>query len=181
MKTSFLTLSMASLATLFSVAGGQQAPPAQRTSNVAFVSSQRILAETTEGKAELARAQTMQQQKAADIRARQQTLAATHEQLLQAPDPAAREKLQQLEQQQRLDLERAAAQAQVDIQTLQRAISAEFQRRVKSVIEELVKDRDVQLVVNADAALVWGASGLDLTSAVVQKLNDTAPPILPKP
>ncbi len=180
MKLSFVTMSIASLTTIFSLSGAQQAPRGPRTSTIAYVSAQRIVAESNEGKAELARIQAMQQQKASELQAKQQTLEATRQRLAQSSDGSARLQLQQQEQQQRLELERATAQVQMDLQAFQRQMNADLQGRVRSIVSDLVRAQDLQLVLNGDAAVIWGATALDLTATVVQKLNETAPPAKPK-
>ena len=179
MKLALVTIPITSMATMFALAPAGQAPPAAKAT-VAYVSAQRILTESTEGKAKLARGQALQQQRAADLKTKQQTLEATRQQLAQATDNSARARLLQQEQQQRLELERATGQAQIDLQTLERQANNELLGRVKAVLDDVTKGQDVQLVLNADTAVMWAATSLDLTAAVIQKLNDTAP-ASPKP
>ena len=180
MKLALVTIPIASMATMFALTPAGQAPPAAKAT-IAYVSAQRILTESNEGKTELARGQALQQQRAADLKAKQQTLEATRQRLAQTTDSSARAHLQQEEQQQRLEFERASGQAQVDMQTLQRQVNNELLGRVKAVLGDVIKGQDVQLVLNADTAVMWGSASLDLTAAVIQKLNDTAPPASPKP
>ena len=72
---------------------------------------------------------------------------------------------------QRTHLERATAQAQLELQNLQRQVQAEFQGRLKGVLDELVKGQGVQLVLNADQAVLWSAPGMELTNSVIERLN----------
>jgi Skp family chaperone for outer membrane proteins len=118
-----------------------------------------------------ARIQAMQQQRATELRGKQQTLETTRQQLSQATENQARVNLQQQELQQRLDLERSTAQAQVDLQALQRQSQTEMQEKLKPILEELAKSHDLQLVINADTALAWAVPALDLTAAAVERLN----------
>ncbi|NOT27977.1 MAG: OmpH family outer membrane protein [Acidobacteria bacterium] len=155
------------------VVAGQAVAP-RPTLPVAYVSGQRIFAESGEGKALRAKLQTQQQQRANDLRTRQQTLEGVRKQLAQATDNTARVQLQQQELQQRTDLERATVQAQTDIQNLQRQVQVEFQGRVRDVLAELVKGQNVQVVLNGDAAVVWSVPGMDLTNAVIERLNGQA-------
>ena len=76
---------------------------------VAYVSSQRISNETADGKAGIARLQTLQRERAAAVRTKQQALETTRQQMTLAKDDAARVRLRAEEQQQRTELERAAA------------------------------------------------------------------------
>ena len=176
MKTLFATLPIAMLPTLFSLGGSVQAPASRPPTVVAYVSSQRIFAESSDGKAEVARVQTMQLQKANELRTKQQTLETIRQQLAQTTDGTARAPLQQQELQQRTDLERATVVAQAELQALQRQVQADVLARVKPVIEGLVKGQNVQLVLNADTSVVWAAPGADLTSAVIDRMNNRPAP-----
>jgi len=155
-------------------AGAFQQRPAPPSGPIAFVVSQRISNETTEGKAGIARMQALQRERAADARTKQDALQATRRQIDMTGDSAERTRLQTQEQQQRTDLERAVAQGQVDLQNLQRQISNELGTKVKAAIQDLVKGTAVQIVLSADTTVVWAANGLDLTSPVIERLNAQA-------
>jgi Skp family chaperone for outer membrane proteins len=180
MKTLLASIPLALLLTFLSPAGSAQAPASRPTLPIGYISAQRILAESTIGRAQSARFQTAQQQKTGELRAKQQALEATRQLLAQATDNAARLQLGQQEQQQRTDLERSTAQAQTDLQTIQREVQTELQTQVKSVLADLVKARDLELVLNSDNVLAWGAANLDLTPAVIERLNAAPAPATPK-
>ena len=164
-----LTLVAAGVLVAEVVAG--QTPATRPSLPVAYVNIQRALAESAVGKAELARVQTLQQQRANELRTRQQTLETLRSQLAQASEAATRVKLQQQETQQRTDLERATVQAQQELQNLQRKVSADLQSRVRGIVEELVKGQGLQLVLNGEQAVIWSAPGADLTNSVIERLN----------
>jgi Skp family chaperone for outer membrane proteins len=138
---------------------------------VAFVSAQRIMTESIRGKAEAAKLQAFQQQKAGELRARQQTLEATRRELVSTTDPARRATLQQQEQVQRADFERASAEAQIGLQTLQRKVNTDLQAEVKLVLDEVVKNGDTRVVLNSDAAVLWGNPSDDITTSVLERMN----------
>ena len=146
---------------------GQDLP----SSRIGYVSSQRISAESVDGRAGVARVQALQQQKSAEVRAKQQVLEATRLKLVQATEGAERLPLQLQEQQQRQDLERTITQGQSDIQSLQRQVNAEILAKVKEILDDVLKGRDIQLVLNVETAIVWAAPGLDLTPLVLERLN----------
>jgi Skp family chaperone for outer membrane proteins len=175
MKTALITTSIALLPAMLSLAPAAQAPAARGIAQIAYVSGQRILADSPETKAEFAKLPAMQQQRATELRAKQQALETTRQQLAQAGDGAARAQLQLQEQQQRTDFERASAQAQIDLQTLQRQLNTDLQVRVKAVVEDLVKGQNIQLVLS-DTAVIWATPSMDLTAAVVQRLNAKSAP-----
>jgi Skp family chaperone for outer membrane proteins len=178
MKTLFAAMPFALLSLLLPQATGRQGQPQSRpVPSVAYVSPQRILAESTEGKNQVAKFQALQQQKATDLRVKQQALEGTRQQLAQATDAASRAQLQQNEQQQRTELERATGQAQAEMQALQRQAQNELNAKVKPVVEEVAKAQNIQLVLSSDVAVVWASPSLDLTAAVIGRMN--APPAGP--
>ena len=160
-------------------AGAFQKRPAPPGGPVAYVVSQRISTETTEGKAGIARMQALQRERGADARTKQEALQATRRHIDATGDSAERTRLQAQEQQQRTDLEKAVSQSQTDLQSLQRQISSEMAVKVKAAIADLVKGTGVQVVLSADTTVVWAAPGLDLTSPVIERLN--AQPAAPAP
>ena len=80
-------------------------------------------------------------------------------------------KLGQQEQQQRLELEKVTQQVQADLLTLQRQIQSDLVAKVRPLIEEIAKARNVDLVVNTDTTVVWAIPQLDLTPAVIERMN----------
>jgi Skp family chaperone for outer membrane proteins len=170
MKPLFIAVIAAVLGSTFSLAVVGQAQTAKTPSAVAFVSATRVYAETSHGRSEAARVQTMQQQKALDLRAKQQALTATQQELMAAA-VTARAALQEKETQQRAELERATQQANADLQALQREVNQDLQRRVRAVLDDLMKTQSYLLVLNSDASLMWSSPELDLTNAVVSRMN----------
>jgi Skp family chaperone for outer membrane proteins len=148
-----------------------QAQPTKTPSAAAYISSNRLFTESTQGRAEATRIQTLQRQRAAELRTKAQALEATRQQLASATDPGARTQLAQQEQQQRADLERSTQQAQIEMQNLQREVDADLRRRVRAVLDEMMKTQNYQLVLNSDIALMWAAPELDLTAPVIAKMN----------
>jgi len=172
MKIGPVWLAMTALPVL--AVGVAQQRPAPPGGPIAHVSSQRISNETSDGKAGIARLQAAQRDRAADVRAKQQALETTRQQITMAADDAARVRLRADEQRLRTELERAVAQSQTDLQTMQRQVSAEVATKVKAALEEVVKGTGVQVVLNNETAIVWSAPGLDLTSQVIEKMNAQA-------
>jgi Skp family chaperone for outer membrane proteins len=147
---------------------------------VGYISLQRIVSGSAYGKAEVARITTLQQQKAAELKAKQQALEATRERVAKATEATLAD-LQRQEQAQRAELERDAVQAQNELQTLQREMQVEILTKIKTVVEELAKAQNVQLVLHGDQAVVWTEPGMDMTAAVIERLNALAAPSTAKP
>lgn len=175
MKTAFLAAVPAALVLAFVTfnAEGQTAAPGKVT-GVAYVSSNRLMNEAVPARTELARVQSMQQQKNAELRAKQQAVDQTRLQLAQATDAETRAKLVKQEQDQRADFERSQQQAQADLQRLQREVQAEVQTRVRDAIAEMAKTQDIRLVINQDTSVVWAAPGMDITATLIERLNATS-------
>jgi len=169
MKTAILMTSVALLPTMVSLAPAGQARPTA-TGRIAYVSGQRIIAESAELKAAFGQLPALQKERATALRAQQQTIEETRQQLAQATDGATRLQLQQKETQQRAELERSTAQAQADLQKLQAQLDTELKSKVKAVIAELVKGQNVELVLN-DSVVIWAPPENDLTAAVIERFN----------
>lgn len=148
-----------------------QAQPVRQPPAIAYVSVNKLTTDSTYARGEVARLQRLQQERAADLRSRQQAIEATRQQIVEATDGAVRTQLTGKETQQRADLDRANQQMQTDLQNLQRQINNDLQRRVQAAIGELMKTQNYQLVLNSDASVVWAAPGYDMTAAVVGELN----------
>jgi Skp family chaperone for outer membrane proteins len=174
MKPLLAAIPLALLTAFLPQGTGRQTASPRVTSSIGYVSAQRILAESTEGKNQVVRMLALQQQKTTDLRAKQQSLDATRHELAQATDASARSQLQQQEQQQRIELERATGQAQVELQTSQRQAQADLLARVKPVVEEVARAQNIHLVLTSDVAVLWAEPDLDLTTAVVGRLNTLA-------
>jgi Skp family chaperone for outer membrane proteins len=148
---------------------GRQTASAEPTIRV--IQPQRILAEATDARAELERFQATQQQKNVELRGKQQALDATRRELAAATTATDRQRLQEQEIQQRGDFERSTAQAQSELQGLQRQMQAALQARIRTALQEILKGQNVQMVLNAETSVVWASSSADLTSAVIERLN----------
>jgi Skp family chaperone for outer membrane proteins len=152
-------------------AQGKAAAPAA----VAFVSPQRIGKETPQGKATLARVQAAQQTHNTAIKARQDALEATRRQLAGTTAPESRARLQALGQQQTLELQSTLVKAQAEQQELARQANVDLLKAVQSAVADVVKDRQIQVVLNSETAVIWASPSIDLTDAVIARMN-AAPP-----
>jgi Skp family chaperone for outer membrane proteins len=148
-------------------------PPDAR---VAYVSSQRLSTDSAAGKAGAARVLKLQQERVAALRVQQQALESTRRLLASATSADERAKLSAQEAAQRVEVERNSAQAQQDLQNLQREISIDLRPKVVAALNELLKGTKIELVLNYESSVVWSAPGLDLTDAVVEKMNAASQP-----
>ena len=175
MKRSLALVAMSALPAFGWLALLPQAASGTGGATVGYVHGQRLSSETEDGRKGAERLRTAQRDLAGDIRTKQAALETTRAELLKAL-PADRERLQQQEQEQRQDLERSAVQGQAQLQSLQRQISSDVVAKARVVIDDIVKDKPIQIVLNADAAIVWALPELDLTDDVIARMNATQQP-----
>jgi Skp family chaperone for outer membrane proteins len=149
---------------------------------VVYVSGSRVSAESAPGKAGAARIQAVQQARTAELRTRQQAIEATRKQLAAATTADERSRLSAQESAQRFEFERLGAQAQVELQNLQREVGNELRPKLSAVLAELLKGTKVEAVLNLEAAVFWSTPALDITNVVIERLNAaaaTAPTVSP--
>ena len=141
---------------------------------IAYVSVQRISAESIEGKAAIKRLETFGQGKTQELRGKQQALEATRSQLANAGgvfQASKRAELKTQEEQQRIDLQKATQQAQADVQELQRQLQTKLRQELNVILSDIAKRKSIQLVLNQDTAVVWAPEGSDVTAEVLERLN----------
>lgn len=173
MRPLYLAGPIALLIALFVFGEARQLPgqtAGQTLIRIAYVSARRVVAESAQGRAGTARLQAEQQERAASLRMRQQELESARREIVRTADGAAAAKLQQRIQQQQIELAQATIQAQNDLQALQREIQNALDEEIKPIIEEVAKEQGIDLVLTADSTVLYGASSLDLTPAVLARL-----------
>jgi len=61
----------------------------------------------------------------------------------------------------------------MDLQEMQRQNQAGLRSKLNAVVAELAARRGIQLVLNAESAIIWAPPENDLTSDVLERLNAT--------
>jgi outer membrane protein len=139
------------------------------------VSLQRISKEATAAKASAAKLESLRQEKAREVSAKQRAVEATHLQLVNAGgilQASKRAQLKAEEDRQRAELQHLTQQAQVDLNQMQRQLQAEMLEKIGGILGEMAKRRGIQIVLNQDAAVVWGPVAADLSTQVIERLNE---------
>src|SRR6202043_945193 len=91
---------------------------------------------------------------------------------------AARRKREKDIARQKREGERFQQDAQAEIMELQQELQLDFQKKISPLVQQIVQDKGLHLLLSrADAGIVWGDPGLDLTSDFVKRLD----PVTPKP
>jgi Skp family chaperone for outer membrane proteins len=151
---------------------------------IAYLSLQRISAESIEGKAAVKRLEAAGQARAQDVRARQRALEATRVALANAGgvfQASKRTELKAQEERQAQELQKATQAAQTELQEIQREVQAKVRQELGVIMADIAKQRSLQLVLNQDTAVVWAPTGADITAEVLDRLNRGAQAAAPKP
>jgi outer membrane protein len=154
------------------VTGAIQSSPAPP---IAYVSLLRISKEATAAKASAAKLESLRQEKAREVSAKQRAVETTHLQLVNAGgilQASKRAQLKAEEDRQRAELQHLTQQAQVDLNQMQRQLQADMLEKIGGILGEMAKRRGIQIVLNQDAAVVWGPVGADLSTQVIERLNE---------
>ncbi|OLC48460.1 MAG: hypothetical protein AUH43_09425, partial [Acidobacteria bacterium 13_1_40CM_65_14] len=140
--------------------------------------------ESGEGKAALARVQTLINKKQTEGQDRQKKLAADQQKLSTSGgvmNETARSQLEKDIEKQQVEGQRFQQDAQAEINELQQEVQSEFIKKVSPIIEAVAKERGVQLVFDLNnAGLAYFDPGLDLTADVIKKLDASKPAATPK-
>ena len=151
---------------------------------MAYINPQRIFQESGEGKAALARVQTLINKKQTEGQDRQKKLAADQQKLSTSGgvmNETARSQLEKDIEKQQVEGQRFQQDAQAEINELQQEVQSEFIKKVSPIIEAVAKERGVQLVFDLNnAGLAYFDPGLDLTADVIKKLDASKPAATPK-
>jgi outer membrane protein len=171
-------------------AGASQTTPAQPASaqpprpfpenpKVAIVNFQRIEAESAEGKAFNAKAQSFIQQKQTQISEMEKKLAADQlkqQQQQSVLNEQARSQLESDIQRQTKEIQRFRQDAQEEVQDLLRDLQASFQRKLLPIIQQVAQERGIHLMLSyADSGLIWHDPGIDVTADVIKRLDAATP------
>jgi outer membrane protein len=146
----------------------------------AFINPQRIFQESADGKAALARINTLIDQKRKEGEEKQKALQANQQKLQTSSgvmNEQARAQLEKEIERQQVEGQRFQQDAQAQIQDLQNDVQQEFIRKVSPLIEAVAKEKGLQMVFDlSNAGLAWWDPGLDLTADVIKKLDAAAKP-----
>jgi len=177
-----------------------QAPPAQKPpaqpaaapaapfpegAKVAYIYIQRVLEQSAEGKAATAKIGALQQKKLSELGERNKALEAA-QQKVNSPSlsDTARAQAQKEIDKLQVEIQRAQQDAQSELDELRAQLNAEFERKLGPIIQQVVTEKDVQVLFSREnAGVVWSDQALDLTSEVIKRFDAAMakPPAPPKP
>lgn len=163
-------------------AAQQPAPPPRpfpADSKIAFINTQRIAGESAEGKAATGRLKALNDKKVQELNDKQKQLQ-TMQQKLQAGgsvlSDAARSELEKNVEKLNVDIQRFTQDAQAEVQELNNQLQADFERRLRPIIDAVSKEKGLLLVFGPDSGIVWADAALDITADVIKRFDQTAAP-----
>jgi Skp family chaperone for outer membrane proteins len=145
---------------------------------IAFFSPQRAFSDSDDGKAGLARLKALDEKRGRELEERRTELREREEALKASLGMLSADgRIQQTREVEkfRLDVDRFIEDAQAEFLAVRREIESAFLVRVRPIIEQLARDKKLDLILNADTEmLLWADRSIDLTSEVVKQLAAAA-------
>jgi outer membrane protein len=143
---------------------------------IAYVNLQQIANLSAEGKALTAKVQALMTKKQGDAATKSKQLADAQQRLQQSGalmSEAARSALEKDIERMNLEGQRFQQDAQAEINELSQQLQNEFQQKLFPILDQIVKERDLHLLLSAaDAGIVAGNPGIDVTLEAVRKLDE---------
>ena len=143
---------------------------------IAYVNLQQIANQSAEGKSLTAKVQALMSKKQNDAAAKSKALADAQNKLQQSGalmSEAARDALTKDIERMNVEGQRFQQDAQTEINELSQQLQNEFQQKLFPILNDIVRDHDLHLLLSAaDAGIVAGNAGIDLTLEAVRKLDE---------
>ena len=143
---------------------------------VAYVNLQLIANQSAEGKSLTAKVQALMAKKQTDAATKSKQLADAQQKLQQSGalmSDAARDALTKDIERMNVEGQRFQQDAQAEINELSQQLQNEFQQKLFPILNDIVRDHDLHLLLSAaDAGIVAGNAGIDLTLEAVRKLDE---------
>jgi Skp family chaperone for outer membrane proteins len=163
-----------------------EAPPAQPAAapqpprpfpegaKLAYINTQRVAAESAEGKAASSKLKALNDKKVQELNERQKQLQAQQQKLQQGGSvlsDAARVELEKNIEKMQVDIQRFTQDAQAEVQELNNQLQGEFERKLRPIIAAVSQEKGLQMVFGPDSGIVWADAGLDITNDVIKRFD----------
>ncbi|GMU66486.1 MAG: hypothetical protein AMXMBFR36_27600 [Acidobacteriota bacterium] len=160
------------------------APAAAQSTKIAVIDVRRLVTDSVAGKEALARLKTLQDQKVAEARTKQEAIDALRKRLNEGRLSLADDKIAELEKQledQVTAYRRFQEDAERELNKTQEQSFAEIERRVAPIIEQAGREGGYTLIFNKyQSGLVYADEASDITSQIVTRFDAaTAAPAAP--
>jgi outer membrane protein len=150
-------------------------PPQQAPLRMAFLDLQRIAAESTEGKAASSKVQALTQKKSTELQDKTKSLQTNQQKLQQGGavlNEATRAQTQREIDRLTVEIDRFQEDANAEVQELQQSLQAEFQEKLRPVVDAVVKELAIGLLFSAgDAGAIFVDPSLDITAEVIKRFD----------
>lgn len=161
------------------------APPAPAPAplRMAFLDLQRIAAESNEGKAASGRVQAVTQKKGAELQEKTKALQSNQQKLQGGAvlNEAARAQAQKEIDRLTVEIDRFQQDANAEVQEMQQQLQADFQEKLRPIVDGIVKELAIGLLFSAgDAGAIYVDPSLDITAEIIKRF-DSAKPVAAKP
>ena len=147
---------------------------------IAFFNPQAVFQASAEGRAAVTRVNALIQKKQTENGDKAKLLQGNQQKLQTSGsvmNETARVQLEKEIEKQTKDAERFQQDAQAEIQELQAEVQNEFVKKLQPIIEQVAKEKGLELLFNAsESGIAWATPGLDLTADVIKKLDALAKP-----
>jgi Skp family chaperone for outer membrane proteins len=143
---------------------------------IAYVNLQLIANQSAEGKSLTAKVQARMAKKQQEAATKQKQLADAQNKLQTSSalmSEAARGALEKDIERMNVEGQRFQQDAQAEINELSQSLQNEFQQKLFPILNDIVRDHDLHLLLSAaDAGIVAGNAGIDLTLEAVRRLDE---------
>ena len=160
-------------------------PPPQAPLRMAFLDLQRIAAESAEGKVASGKVQALTQKKSAELQDKTKQLQGNQQKLQQGGavlNEATRAQTQREIDRLTVEIDRFQEDANAEVQEMQQALQAEFQEKLRPVVDSVVKELAIGLLFSAgDAGAIYVDPSLDITGEVIKRFDSGKYAAAPKP
>ena len=162
----------------------QPAPrPFPEGAKIAYIDLQYIASNSTEGKSATTKIQEFAKKKTAELETKQKALEAARNKLLQGGtvlSDTARSQMEKDIDKMTRELQYAQQDAQSEQQQLTNDLQTEFQTKLNPIIDQVAKEKGLQLVLSiADSGAVWADTGLNISAEVMKRLDSSKPTAAP--
>jgi Skp family chaperone for outer membrane proteins len=145
---------------------------------IAFVNLQQVANLSGEGKISTGKVQALMAKKQTEAQSKSKALADAQAKLQSSGgilSETARAQLEKDIERMNVEGQRFQQDAQAEINELSQQLQSEFQQKLFPVLEQVSKEKGIQVLLSAaDAGVVWAEAGLDLTLDAVKKLDTMA-------
>jgi outer membrane protein len=151
-------------------------PPAPL--RMAFLDLPRIAAESIEGKAASGRVQAVTQKKSAELQEKTKALQANQQKLQGGAvlNDAARAQAQKEIDRLTVEIDRFQEDANAEVQEMQQQLQAEFQEKLRPIVDAMIKELAIGLLFSAsDAGAIYMDPSLDITPEVIKRFDAAKP------